>query len=748
MTSALVEKLTDVRDFKKILETTVKEIGEKYTADVSQIVLSNPLDSNQTSICEYVANPEETPETLDSTTFPLHLEGGGLGLVSISRQTQLKESEINEIRITLAEIANILRYAQINDIVQRETFRNAFMSEITNLMNYSMGLGDALFMVVNILGKAINCSRCLFICMDESQAGWKCFEYWQRERIESSQDYGWPTKDSAIVSQSLLSFSPVTSFEGQPNSYMTPLQEEMQFIGVRSMLAVPIRSQQSVHGCIILQQCESRHAWTHDEIDMVQNVADTVAEALLRLPEEKRIQEPIMRLHQRDVADSTDPAKQNIQDVRKALKGALGKTAIPNARKASPAKEKATAAPKIISPPAAKPVGQEPPTPAPATTALEGLADMLATQANTSTASEPAPSQSSLQGLLGNILSKPGETSTSAVEFEAVQPPATPVDEKLGTGTVSDLPDSAENWNLDAIPTPKPSAERKFGDLDSIPTPTSGSQTRTGLGAVMMGKAKASSLAPQSSGLGSAFHKDKVKPPPTQFVEGPPIQINEAEAEAKLKQLLSTSNPTSDYIFSIPNIDPRLLGRIDGWISEVEQKDKYVNGHARAVAEYSVAVARLLGMTESEVNQIRLAAIVHDVGKLGLPIHVLQKPDEELTDAELVMTMNHPIDGAKLVEAFPELADIVPLVLAHHEEYDGNGYPEGLSGEAIPLGARIIHVANSYHTMVSDLVYRAGLPPERAQNALMTGAGATYDPDIVQALLACISQGLVPAKIT
>ncbi|MCG8399334.1 hypothetical protein LWS67_22870, partial [Bacillus atrophaeus] len=90
-------------------------------------------------------------DDLPSTTFPLLLEGGGLGLLSVSRQGVLSQDEINEIRITLANIADILRYAQINDIVQRDTFRSAFMSEITNLMSYTtMGLGDALFMVVNI----------------------------------------------------------------------------------------------------------------------------------------------------------------------------------------------------------------------------------------------------------------------------------------------------------------------------------------------------------------------------------------------------------------------------------------------------------------------------------------------------------------------------------------------------------------------------------------------------------------------
>lgn len=317
----------------------------------------------------------------------------------------------------------------------------------------------------------------------------------------------------------------------------------------------------------------------------------------------------------------------------------------------------------------------------------------------------------------------------------------------------------------------------KWGDLDSIGSspavpanveaersmpdsiPAQASTGKTGLGAMMMGKAKASALT--GSGLGQSFHKGGVKPPaPPSFVDGPPIQMDEAAeaaAEAKLKQILASSNPTSDFIFATPGVDFRLLGRIDGWVSQIESKDKHEHGHVRAVAEYATAVSRLLGLSLDDVNTIRLAAIIHDVGKLGLPLVILQKPDEHLSDAELVMTMNHTIDGAKLIQEFPELAALAPIVLAHHEEYDGNGYPEGLSGENIPLGARIIHACNAYTEMVADLKYRAGMPPEQAQSNMIRGSGrtdiegnfipGTYDPDVVRALIAAISQGMVPAKI-
>lgn len=954
MTSPLAEKLSDVRDFRKILETTVKEIGENYSADVSQIILSNPLDSNFTSICEYLANPEETPDDLPSTTFPVHLEGGGLGLLSVSRQQELAVQEINEIRLTLADIADILRYAQINDLVQRDTFRSAFMSEITNLMSLPMGLGDALFMVVNILGKALTVSRCIFICVDDSKSAWKSYEYWQRERVESAQDFGWPTKDSAIVSQTLLSAVPISTFEGQINSYKTPVQEEMEFIGVRSQLSVAIRSSSAVHGAIILHQCESRHAWTRDEIDIVQSVADTVAEALAQLPEEKKDLEPIMRLYQHDVAATKDESnKKNTQEIRRALKGALGTASIPKAQKSK--------APEPIAPPAPPPTvpqqqayqqesyqeaaytdgynGQEGgldpyaqqyaqtapdatpsysegiaaysdaaayndgPTyagaeqfgiqktqqgtssqsaasmwgdtqtnvqkissqagpPAEMESELGNLADIITEHANQDSGGAPAGSTpGGARGALGGILGARGGANTSAAwqgEVSMPQPPppaqALPLQQMAqahqanqlhddpsqaatqqmpmtGRDSASNIPlpgsvaqqqgKPASKWgNLDDIPTPgagtgatpppgpaaKPASKwgnlddipapgsgggpssgnvpaakpaSKWGNLDDIPSPGSGGQAAPaanagggpvqpkalsgqwgdldsipsptgpskgpGLGGMMMGKAKAAAPA-GPSGLGNAFMKGKGPQNSPQFVEGPPIQIDEAAAEAKLKQILASSNPTSDFIFATPGVDMRLLGRIDGYITQVEAKDKYVNGHARAVAEYSVAIARLLGLSPDEVNQIRLAAILHDVGKMGLPQNVLQKPDEQLSDSELVMMMNHTINGAKLLEGFPELAPLAPIVLSHHEEYNGQGYPQGESGEAIPLGARIIQAANAYNEMVSDLVYRAGMAPEQAQTEMIRGSGKSYDPNVVEALVACISQGLVPPR--
>ncbi len=775
MTTEIAQKLEGVRDFKRILETVVKELGETYSADVSQIVLSNPLDHNITSICEYKLYPEANANEMPvRMSFPLPLEGVGLGAVSLARQTEFHENEINWIRITLAELCDVIRHAQINDVVQRDTFRNTFLYEIQNVMNYSLGIGDALFMVVNILGKVLNTSRCLFICVDDTHAGWKAYEFWQRERLQSCQQYGWPTTDSPIVARSLLASSPLIIEEANQNSYLTPVQEELQLLGVRSLLGVPLRSENATHGCIILQHCEARHEWTRGEIDMVQNVSDTVAEALAKLPEEKRGREPIMRLQdfQREVIDTSGDGKESMLAVRRALRSSLGQTSIPSAQKTSAPKPPVPAAAPSISVQLKAPVESPAPQVVPAAAVanvdpavdqtsgipnedqmktIAQLANSLMHQASGDiSADEVSASLNSILGGMGKGTELTGDPTLRNLPPVSTQPAAAQTDSQNNAVQAPGAPlasDQSGQWgNLDAIVPPNSAAGagvedvNAWGNLDAIPTPSAGAAK--GLSS-MLGKAR--SAAPAPSALMASLHRDKSKFQQTvDYVDGGEIQIDDAQAEAKLKEIMKQStSSTSDYIFALTILDPRMLGRIDGWVAQVEEKDKYASPHVMAVTEYSVAIARLLGLPQEQLDTIKLAAIVHDVGKMGLPAQILQKPEDELEDNELLWIMKHPIDGATLLEGFPELARLAPLVLAHHEEYDGNGYPAGLAGEAIPLGARIIHVASDYHKMISPLRTGPGISQQQAQQALRSGAGKAYDPGIVEALIACEQQGLV-----
>jgi HD-GYP domain-containing protein (c-di-GMP phosphodiesterase class II)/GAF domain-containing protein len=782
MTTELAQKLQSVRDFKKILETVVKDLGETYSADVSQIVLSNPLDRNLTSICEYKLYPEaEAGEMPVHKSFPLPIEGQYLGAVTLARRSEFHENELNWIRITLAELSDVIRHAQINDLVQRDTFRDTFMAEIQNVMQYSLGIGDALFMVVNILGKVLNVSRCLFICVDDEKAGWKAYEFWQRDKVQSCQSYAWPTTDSPTVARSLLASSPMFLQEANQNSRLTPVQEELQLLGVRSLLGIPLKSESATHGCIILHHCDSRHAWTRGEIDMVQNVADTVAEALNKLPEEKRVREPIMRLHQRDVAAAPEGTENaSILAVRRALRGALGAQAIPTAGtktapapapKAAPAAtltNAATAAPATpvtlqpgqptispVRPAAAAPTETGAPNTIPSlgnAADLGAMANAMLQQAQASGDPKVASEVSStLQGLLQSMGVTQTPNSTPATP-PAVAAPQLGNNDTGGTG--------AGRWgDLDSIGTPNgggaaatPVADAEsnggngggaWGNLDSIPTPAAG-PARGGLGSSMISK-KTTDRAAQSSLLAS-LHKDKSRfEKPVEFIDGGTIEIDEAQAQAKLKQVLASSSPTSDYIFATPVLDPRMLGRIDGWISQIEQKDKYDTPHAMTVAEYSVAIGHSLGLPDTELLTLRLAGILHDVGKLGLAANILQKPEEELSDTELLLIMKHPIDGAKLVEGFPELAHIAPIILTHHEEWDGNGFPAGQAGEDIPLAARIIHAASAYHNMTGPTKRRERMSQDEAAQTLRSLAGKTFDPQVVEALISCAQEGTVAA---
>jgi putative nucleotidyltransferase with HDIG domain len=804
MPGALAQKLSGVRDLKKILETTVKDVGEMFGAQACQIMLSNPLDANVTAICEYRADNWDT-RNASTVSIPLVLQGRTFGSLNVSRLQQVTQDEVGDMRVILGELGDVIRHAQINDIVQRDTFRDTFLVEIGNVMAYSLGIGDALFMVVNILGKVLQASRCLFICTDDAQAGWKSYEFWQQGRVASCQDFRWPTTDSPVVAQTLLARAPLKVFEGQQNSYVSPVQEELQFIGVKSLLGIPLRTRQGTHGCVIVQQCDYRRAWTRNEIDMVQNVADRVADALVLLPEEKRGREPIMQLHQRIIVDkkateSKVPKQhESIESVRKALKGALGHQSIPAAAMTShPAP--AASAPKPVAQVTAKPNPATPtvvnlipstatnipitsnktpnltPSPelhTPGAVPTQSARSIQPTQDTKPAASlnvpppktkMPVPTISPVKRLLKGARKKAEATpevdipeSTTTPQSEAVQPLGNLFEEKAEEIKVESsqspqklVDPKAGDWvELDSIEAPPavPSETGVWGDLDSIPAPTSG-PVKTGLSGLsgIMGK-KGVSAAAAASPLLASLHKDKSKFQAAEksevketFVEGPPVEIDEKEAKAKIDKILGSANPTSDYIFATPGLDARMLGRIDGWVSEIEQKDKYTDGHTRQVAEYATAIASEIGLSQKEIETIRQAALVHDVGKLGSAPQILQKPDEELSDPELITVMKHPLDGAELLESFPDLQELAPIVRAHHEEFDGNGYPQGLKGEEIPLAARIIHVANSYHEMISPMVWGPGMDPKEAQQEMINGAGKQWEPKLVEALLDCMKK--------
>ncbi|OGR91386.1 MAG: hypothetical protein A2V88_16865 [Elusimicrobia bacterium RBG_16_66_12] len=168
-------------------------------------------------------------------------------------------------------------------------------------------------------------------------------------------------------------------------------------------------------------------------------------------------------------------------------------------------------------------------------------------------------------------------------------------------------------------------------------------------------------------------------------------------------------------------------------ISSLELRERYTAGHSRRVADYSILIAAESGIKdESLLASIANGALLHDVGKIGVPDAVLLKAGA-LDDAEWALMRAHSERGAALVAKVDSLAGAAPLIAGHHERYDGTGYPAGLSGEAIPLGARIIAVADVYDALTTARPYKRALAHEEAVALLREDAGVKFDPAVVEA---------------
>lgn len=175
-----------------------------------------------------------------------------------------------------------------------------------------------------------------------------------------------------------------------------------------------------------------------------------------------------------------------------------------------------------------------------------------------------------------------------------------------------------------------------------------------------------------------------------------------------------------------------LLEVVTSLASAIDAKDEYTKGHSSSVSRYSEALARTMNLPEKDVERIRLGALLHDIGKIGIPENVLKKPSK-LTDEEWEVMKQHPSIGAeKVLLPNQSLHDLIPIVKYHHEHWDGSGYPEKLKGDEIPLAARIVSVADSYHALISDRPYRKGLSVEKACEILKLGAGIQWDRNLVR----------------
>lgn len=171
----------------------------------------------------------------------------------------------------------------------------------------------------------------------------------------------------------------------------------------------------------------------------------------------------------------------------------------------------------------------------------------------------------------------------------------------------------------------------------------------------------------------------------------------------------------------------------------VDAKDHYTHYHSRSVARLSEIVARRLGLSPAEIERTKLAGLLHDLGKIGIPDVILNKPGP-LDPLETLQMRQHPVLGEKILATMETLGNLGPLVRAHHERWDGQGYPDRLQGEAIPLPARIIAVVDAYDAMTSDRPYRPSLGIETAAEELLRHRGRQFDPHVVDAFVSYVRE--------
>lgn len=181
----------------------------------------------------------------------------------------------------------------------------------------------------------------------------------------------------------------------------------------------------------------------------------------------------------------------------------------------------------------------------------------------------------------------------------------------------------------------------------------------------------------------------------------------------------------------ITDLKDLFSGTIKAIIEALDAKDSFTLGRSRRVAFYALKIVNKMALSPSEVSQIELAGLLHDIGMIGVAENILNKT-QQLTEDEYEKIKMHVQYSVKILEDIKQLQDITEIIKYHHEHYDGNGYPYGLKGEEIPLGSRIIAIADAYDSMISNRAYRKSRTPAEALEIIRNGAGVQFDPYLVQ----------------
>jgi len=217
------------------------------------------------------------------------------------------------------------------------------------------------------------------------------------------------------------------------------------------------------------------------------------------------------------------------------------------------------------------------------------------------------------------------------------------------------------------------------------------------------------------------------------------------ELKARIRSLLRIRDIEAELALANRNLNIRasdlmkrqhslFLSTVKSLASAIDAKDEYTRNHSTRVTEFTLKIAKNMGLSEKELESLELASLLHDIGKIAVPEHILNKPGK-LTDEEYDSIKAHPERGEIILEPVLELKEIGKIVRSHHEKYDGTGYPDGLKGSEIPLGSRIMGIADAYDSIVSKRPYRDASSHRRAVKEIIRCSGTQFDPEVVEHFL-------------
>ncbi len=200
------------------------------------------------------------------------------------------------------------------------------------------------------------------------------------------------------------------------------------------------------------------------------------------------------------------------------------------------------------------------------------------------------------------------------------------------------------------------------------------------------------------------------------------------------KLQLATTELTKEIENAKNSIEKHYTNTVKALLAAIDAKDQYTRGHSERVSKFTAFLADRIGITHDKILPLEQAALIHDIGKIGIEESILKK-EGPLNQSELEEIKKHPVIGSRIISSVEFLHEMVPVVLYHHERFDGSGFPEGLKGTAIPLGARLVSIADAVDAMLCNRPYRSALAMDHVRREISSMAGRQFDPEIVAVVL-------------